>query len=347
MSEENKEKKANSPDTPKEDSQSLPSKAEQTPTTLIAYSEDGLRDFLSYFSFGPKFASHKGKRFINAFEVGEDFVKKIISRSLSCFEDLDLLGGISFSGEVRYRDLTTNKYNDPDKLLEECGDTMDPETLLLTWIAFLKGAPGECAKIELAFQTDVSLETESLEWFEHHLASIEITVAGPTNLWVGETFRKLDPFLETAKIGGIYKPLLVFRNKHVVQISSWAIGVIAQISSIEFLSRELKKDSTQSKVERILNQTTLDEKFDTFVKALFLEKSSVTNSIMIFGGSFILLLLIYVLSLHTLPKLVPRSTIEIGLTKSRVERYRKTFQFIIFTLLVGGLLIPIIRSLFF
>lgn len=46
-----------------------------------------------------------------------------------------------------------------------------------------------------------------------------------------------------------------------------------------------------------------------------------------------------------LPKFVPKSCIAVGLAKRRYLEYENLFKFLIFTLGISGLLVPIIRAL--
>ena len=293
-------------------------------------------------------SSQKGKLFLNAFEVNEEFLDKFNRRVIEHFSHLEQLPniGVNFRATVRYSDLSTQTFDNLNKLIEKAGDKKDPERIDMEWATLLKEPQGMTAKISVSFETDLPLETQELRLLQFDPAKMELKIFADSGDWVEKTFEDLLPFFESAKIGGIYKPLLVFRNPHVVHLVSWAFALLGQIITQGYLSARLRIIERQIIIDQILNQPSLETKFDEFIRATYQTNSLDLNTVLILGGSLVFFGVMLVMGYILFPKLVPRSFISIGLSKLRVTKYQNVFRFIIFSVLVSGIIIPTLLSFF-
>lgn len=286
----------------------------------------------------------KGKRHPHAFEIGEAELKDLCERVAYRFSELDDTSyeTVSFSALVRFPDLTTKRFNDFNALIREAGHERDPETLVLEWKQLLLRPYATTATVNVLFQTEAPLETQELSALQHNISKMELSVRGPTEAWVDGTFRAIDPYLETARIGSIYKPLLLFRNKEFTHIFSMVTAVIIQVAAYTVVFESLQTVTKQERYDQIVSKPTLDEKFLAYMSDTLLGGTSVIDLMVSMGAAAGLFLATLVGGFYLFPKLVPRSAIEIGLARTRFQKYQNAFRFVIFSVGVSGIVLPII-----
>lgn len=296
----------------------------------------------------------RGQHFPFAFKIGESILRRLDSRVKEMLTAGAPLGGsdVQLTSEVRFPDLSTERFYGIDDLLEKAGDKKDPERLRITWQQFTQEPVGNRMRIEVVFTTEKPLKTQELALLEFPLASMDLAVQGPDSQWVESTFDHLVPFFETSRIRGIYRPLLLFRNRLVVHIASWSIGFIGWIlyhEAIRNMRRAEAGPVRQDFVDRVKSQQSIEEKFDVYVDHLYgpSEANSLYETLFVLAGGLIIYLTVFAFSMLLLPKLVPRSGINIGLAKSRYDQWENGFRLVVFSVLLSGILIPLIRHLFF
>ena len=270
----------------------------------------------------------KAKYYPFPFVVDEVFIRKLDRRATERLRQTGILSGhtISVLAEVRFQDLSTSRFATLDELLDKAGDRRDPESMTIEWSAALQEPLASTAKIQAVFTTEKPFRVAELEWFEFPLASMELEIAGPDRQWVENTFSELDPSFTSVRLGGIYRPLLIFRNRAVVSIVSWTTGFFAQMSYfglIEVLKRPQVNATRQGQIERIVNQPTVEAKIDSFVREVYgpLKDSPIFDALWAIIGSLLALAIIAMIAQKLYPMLVPRAGINIGLASPRYASY--------------------------
>lgn len=286
----------------------------------------------------------KGKLFPKAFEITDEHISDLDRRVRKHFGDFDSNSDyeIYFEAEVTFPDLTRCKFLTFEDTVREAGHVKDPSAMTLTWQRLLMEPIASIAVIEVELNTEKPLDTEELGLLEHHLASMEITVAGPEKKWVENVFKDIEPIFEAAIISGIYKPLLLFRNKTIVHYSGILLSSVTYFLSMIFVQRQLGGESKSKLLSDILSKVTVEEKINQLSRALFLQEESIINLALSFGAGLIVMALTMLTCYVFLPKLVPRSVIAVGLAKTRFLQYQNAFRFIVFTLIVSGIVLPIL-----
>lgn len=256
---------------------------------------------------------------------------------------------ISFLGEVSYSDLTTEKFFSLQELLHYAGHKKSPTDLKVEWKVLLANPPLMIAIVSIEFHTDTRKETETLELLNFPLAYIEYEIGGSDRDWVEETAAETGPILDAIRLRGIYKPLMIFRNKAVVNVVSWGTAIVVEILAMEFISRIFTHESKSKIIQEILRTTDIASKFDKYISYTFSERS-IIEPLVIFGSAVVLAFISAILGYYLFPKFVPRSGILIGLEKERYLSYMNTFKFIVFSLFICGfgvaIIIEIIKAMF-
>lgn len=334
----------------------LPDKQDERKDSKVQISENDISHlvlkYIDRWNWSEKSKFKKSKHLPFAFQITEQQLQKLESRVIEAFiklapkEQIEVL----FSGEVRFPDLTTSRYTEFKGLLDKAGDERDPEQLVLNWHTFLPMPFSSVAEVTIVFTTEKPLNTEELRILEFPIASMDIEVTGPSNDWVDFSFNEILPFVVTAKIGGIYKPLLVFRNRNLVNIFSYASGLIIWViynRIISWASTGENNVKTSEILKKIVSKSSIDAKFDEFVKVLFgpIERSPIFQSIFSIAGGLIVWMIGIITSMWLLPYFVPKSGICIGLSKNRYDNYINAFKLIVFTIIISGILLPVIINL--
>jgi hypothetical protein len=78
-----------------------------------------------------------------------------------------------------------------------------------------------------------------------------------------------------------------------------------------------------------------------------LKVDPLSQSLLLTVGAMSVMLVVAALGYVLFPKLVPRAGINIGLASTRYAMYENTFRLVIVTILISGILVPLIRSWFF
>jgi hypothetical protein len=296
----------------------------------------------------------KSQHYPYPFVVDEGFIRKLDKRTKDW---LARIGGLldypsTVVAEVRFPDLSSSRFITVDELLEKAGDQRDPERLIIEWRADLQNPLASTARIQAVFSTEKPLQVDESQWFDYPVASMDLTVEGHDQRWVENVFTELSPFFSTARLGGIYRPLWIFRNPTLVHIFSWVTSFMVQIiylNIIQNMSRNKVNLVRQSIVEKITRQPTIETKIDMLASEIFspLKVDPLSQSLLLTVGAMSVMLVVAALGYVVYPKLVPRAGINIGLASTRYAMYENTFRLVIVTALFSGILVPLIRSWFF
>jgi hypothetical protein len=203
--------------------------------------------------------------------------------------------------------------------------------------------------VSTSFITEKKLETAELGLFDYDIASMSLEVHGHTDEFVESCFDKLSHFMNSAKLAGIYTPLLIFRNKVVVYIISNSLALASMFVIQTIASRRLESSYYNTKekiVNNIISNKDINAKIDALAAAMLTPEQSpwwyIVAELGLGAVAFVSTLSILMLCL---PMLVPRSYINIGLAKSFYTQRENVFRFIIFTVLLSGIVFPALKIL--
>jgi hypothetical protein len=299
----------------------------------------------------------KAKYYPFPFVVDDEFVRKLNKRATEGLNRAGILSGhtISVIAEVRFDDLSTSRFITLDEFLDKAGDRRDPASMTIEWSAVLQEPMTSTAKIQAVFATEKPSQVTE-QWFEFPVARMDLRITGPDRQWVENMFGELDPFFTSVRLGGIYRPLFIFRNRTFVHLFSWISGFVVQMfyfAFFEWIKRPQVNATRQDHINRIVNQPTVETKIDSFVREIYapVKDSLIFETLPITLGGFALMVVIAILGYMWYPKLVPRAGIKIGLASTRYASYENTFRLIfvtvISTIILGGIIMPLIRSWLF
>ena len=246
------------------------------------------------------------------FVVDDDFVRKLNKRASEWLNRAGILSDntISVIAEVRFDDLSTSRFTTLDEFLDKAGDRRDPASMTIEWSAVLQDPMTSTAKIQAVFTTEKPSQVAELQWFEFPVARMDLKIAGPDRQWVENTFGELDPFFTSARLGGIYRPLLIFRTRTFVHlfstITSFAV-LMFYSALVEKIKRPQVNATRQDHIDRIVNQPTVEAKIDNFVREIYgpVKESPIFETMPIILGGAALMLPIAILGYMWYPKLVP------------------------------------------
>ena len=292
------------------------------------------------------------------FVVDDEFVRKLNKRATEGLNRAGILSGntISVIAEVHFDDLSTLRFATLDEFLDKAGDRRDPASMAIEWSAVLQEPMTSTAKIQAVFTTEKPSQATEQQWFEFPAAKMDLRITGPDRRWVENTFNELDPFFASVRLGSIYRPLLIFRNRTFIHLFSWITGLVVQMfyfAFVEWIKRPQVNTTRQDRINRIVNQPTVETKIDRFVHEIYepVKDSPIFETMPIALGGFALMVIIAILGYMWYPKLVPRAGIKIGLASTRYDSYENTFRLIFVTfisaILLSGIIMPLIRSWLF
>lgn len=322
--------------------------------------EHGLQESIQYYNIGKRFAKllHRissdeiekyelGKLFPIPFSIDEKHLGKLNTEILENLVGIPIDEPTGFSSKTRFQDLSTIKIDSFQEFIDKAGNKKDPESAILTWDKFTVDEAGVpvAGIVKISLVTEKRLQTIDATPGEFNHAWIELNVSGSDPEWVEKTFVNIVPFIDTARLGGIFRPLWIFRNKWVIQVLSYVFGWIGFFVGISFAGRIFGKEGRLEKsaiLESILKETEILKKFDIFAKQNLTPTTSAWwEPIVVIGTGAITYALIFVAGMSLFPKLAPNSSIAIGLSDIRARSSINTFKFIVFTLLVSGLIVPL------
>jgi len=319
-------------------------KKEETKLPLGSISDDTFFSFLDFIKIWdsnqrPKY--QKKKSFFVVFDVDEEILNRLNEVILTRINKLNVYASVNFDISVRYSDLTIENYDSLNEFYTEGSDYGVPESVNLTWECRLIEPLGSKIECQVKFMTEQRLQIDDVDdELANYRSYILISIEGDDKQWINEVFTASHCIIEKVKIGGIYKPFLLFRSSFVVNIFSVAVLVLSQAVIINWLSRFMARDRREEIVSIIQSLQTIEEKFDRYIEFIYSNNIPLLNSIMPLATGFAISFVLYALSLKLVPKLVPKSCIVIGLSKRQIHMYKATYKYIVFSLIISTFLIP-------
>lgn len=323
--------------------------------------EEALLDNNQFAKIGKRFAKllhrfasdeiekyQNGRIFPFPFFIDEKFLNKLNTEVLESVSRIPIQEPIEFNSITRFQDLSSIKFDSFEEFIEKAGNKKDPESAILTWTKFTVDEAGDpiAGIVKISLVTEKRLQTIDAAPGEYNHAWIELNVSGSNLEWVEKTYADIVPYINTAKLGGIFRPLWFFRNKWVINILSHVFGWLGFFVGIRFAANIFGKEGRLTKasvLDKIIKETDITNKFDIFVTQILTPNTPPWwEPIVVIGTGMVTLILIYVSGMSLFPKLAPNSSIAIGLSDTRARNSLNTFKFIIFTLLVSGRVMPLI-----
>jgi|GEM_PF-7085996 len=276
----------------------------------------------------------------------EEFNKEINKQ----LDTISITESIDFVGAVRFEDLSTQRFDSFEHFLDRAGKRQDPLSIKITWSKFAIDSNGEAVSghVELLFITEKRFKTGRDERNHFLKAKIEIIVSGSDQRWVDQLFDDLVPMAKTTAHGGIMRPLWIFQKEWFVQ----TIGALTTIALLIWGFKKVDKyvDITNEKealkvLKRINAAVRIEDKLSYYFNWQLSPKPShfvemLASVVIVFSlglGAFYL-------AYTYLPLLTPSSAVAIGTSKRRALSTADVFKFLVFTLLIGGFLVPFMRA---
>lgn len=305
-------------------------------------------DVISHFEFKREVGKKKEKLYPIAFELTEEILEDLHNTIMDGFKELKIYpdGIVKKRFYVRSTDLTTDTYDSFEELIKNVGKDNDsiPERLVIEYEVLLYEPYAHRAYVEIDFLTDAKLEIEEQGILDYDLASVKVSVGGADKNWVLDTFTRVDKFIKVIKLEGIYKPLLLFRNKSFVYLMCFFTALIAQTFISNVLNRLFTSQDNLLRAEDILAKSSIEEKFDAFINYVYLKQTPLSDSMIIMVGSIFCYLVVLIISYIFYPKLIPKSLILLGLSKFKMMKYKNVYKFLVFTVLITSIIIPLVIS---
>jgi hypothetical protein len=168
----------------------------------------------------------QGRIFLFPFSVDEDWLKKFDERARIHLSKILSELEVDFASETRFQDLSSLRFDNFTDFLSKAGDRKDPESVVLRWAKFAVTANADllAGEISLVLTTEKRLLTQDNAPGDFSAASIELRVSGSDQTMTESAYYDLEPYIKSSCLGGIYRPLWIFRNK-------WFIQIVSQILS--------------------------------------------------------------------------------------------------------------------
>jgi len=286
--------------------------------------------------------------FLFPFYVDEPILQKLNSEVLSLLNSVEGNVPIGFSSSTRFQDLSSYRVDSFEEFLEKAGNKKDPENSTLTWKKFFIDRYGGVysGQISISFITEKKLNDRDMAPGQYHRASIQLDISGSDSNWVERAFANLSPYLDTTKLNGIYRPLWLFRNKTFINISSSVLAWAGFWIGMDISGKILRKDTEISRadvLQQIIDTTNVTEKIDLLSRQILDPIKSVWwEFLIVFLFGALGFAVIYFSGMNLFPRLTPNSHIAIGLANIRAKKYMNAFKFVVFTLLISSIILPLI-----
>jgi len=182
--------------------------------------------FMQGMMHGKLLKHRQGRTFTFPFEVDEKHLRTVAGEVKRQLADVPIDGEPEFLSTTRFQDLSTLVIHCFDEFLERAGNQRDPEAASLEWNKFALTPEGSvvAGKVCIDFVTEKRLLTQDLGPGDTNHAVVVLKVEGSDSRWVEQTYNALAPYITSARLGGIYRPLWFFRN-------GWFVNVLSMILS--------------------------------------------------------------------------------------------------------------------
>lgn len=291
------------------------------------------------------------KDFVNPFSADELLLKGFRAETLERLKALPIEGEAEFGSVTRYADRSTVRYATFDDFLAKAGNKKDPEAAFIVWRKFFLQPDGEpvAGEVKLSLVTEKNLEGGSNAPGQLHHASINLSVSGSDQDWVERTFGELTPHVAATRLGGLYRPLWIFRNRWFIDLLTYFLSAsgfsIGLHFSVKYVASTLqaRKDEV---LQTIKDASDASQKIDLLANWIFNPIEQPWWGILVgFGASAFLAGSLFIAGMGLLPRLTPQSSIAIGLSSRRTQTYLNVFRFLLFSGLILGIVVPLTTEL--
>jgi len=285
------------------------------------------------------------------FHVDEDFLRKLRNEVIESLGSVPVAQEPEFKSETRFQDISTVRFDSFEHFVAKAGDRKDPESTILSWNKFALDDSGEpvAGEVRVRFVTEKRLQTQDAPPGDFNHAFIEMVISGSNQDWVESTFSRLSPYVESVKLGGMYRPLWIFRNKWFIavmaHVTSW-IGFFVGVNLATRVFRSTARDERADVLKKILAEGDIAKKLNMFASEI-LSPSTIPwwEPVLVISMGALTFAVLHIACMALLPKLTPASSIAIGLADKRAQGHLNTFRFIVFSLIVSGIIMPLLVEL--
>jgi len=279
------------------------------------------------------------RKIIRAFYLDDDLLTILDERVISNFGSVAPHAEITNACEVRFADLSTRTFDSLERCMRDAAASRDPERLIVLWSCF-SARTGALHEVELICTTEQALEPDRFLGPTPEAASIRLTVRGRDRDWNERVFAEtLELIVANTSIPRHFRPLTIFGRRIVVEAMAHALAIIVWLNGYALL---LSSDAQDAELQKnILDHTTLDERFEEFVRAIFRPDGGFTSIFIRLTVPLVLYLATNFVASRSLPRLFPRSSIGLGLAIKRREdadNYRSLIIFGVLVALVVGVM---------
>lgn len=315
---------------------------------------DGMANFTKVAKLLHRIAADELERYEHAkifpfpFYIDEKFLRALRDEILESLNRVPVKDPPEFKSKTRFQDISTIRFDSFERFLDKAGNKKDPESAVLSWSKFALDQAGEpiAGEVRVEFITEKRLQTQDAAPGDFNYAVIKMAVSGSDQDWVERTFSDLSPYVESVKLGGIYRPLWLFRNKWFLQVTGYTLGWIGFFVGIHFAKNLFRKGLRITEAEilqNILSTKNIGTKVDLFAKQLLSpDKTPWWEPILVISTGALTFAFVFIGCMALLPKLTPNSSIAVGLSGRRAQSYINTFKFLVFTLLLCSVLVPLL-----
>jgi hypothetical protein len=238
--------------------------------------------------------------------------------------------------EVAYADLSTEAFHAWDECFDEATDAADAESLRVRWEAV--NPLGAIYRVDMKFTTEMPFDYQRMAGPIHEAVGVEVRATAPSRDWVHKLFAVVEPIVTSARLPRIYRPLEKFANDIFREVTAWLLGAAAWYASLRALQSLVADRTSKHQLKEILAHPDLSGRFEEFLRQFYGNHQSFVAGLLVFLIPYGLLFLCSMFGGRYLGYLVPKSSVSIGLSARRYKDYLNLFRFVVFTLLIGGLL---------
>jgi hypothetical protein len=291
----------------------------------------------------------KTKEFVFPFFVTEKSLSDLRDEILCQFKRLcKEIEEVTFTSLTRFEDRSSIQHNSFDSFLSKAGNKEHPQAVCLQWTLFKMLPAGEfvAGEVTLNLMTEKDLVGTDKAIGQINHSWIELKVSGSDQDWVEKAFNDLNPHINETKLGGIFRPLWIFRNPQLINLLTCTFSGFGYVFGSIFMSRMVvntEKTIRREFLKHLIDEPNIAKKLD------LLSQWQITPTdlpwwglIAVLGGAALSAACAYAIGLNLFPRLTPRSCIAIGLSSLRAQRYLNGFRFLIFSLLIVGIIVPVV-----
>ncbi len=258
-----------------------------------------------------------------------------LDKSVRQFIPEDAVHTPTLSIKVLYADESSERFDNWEAFASEAFADLDGTKLNVEWEVF---TPDGAYNIAMSWKVEVEKDTA---FDRYEPASIEYVLLGPNRQWLRWVEGELLVILRSMALNSAYRPLKALAHARVRLFTKLGVAALAPaLASVYYFTHPRDpRPTTRQRFDNIMAGETLDERFQRFVHdQLYL--SAPDDSLLLvlaFLSLFAFAAVVMPGNLIDKPlsRLVPRSGFAIGPAKKRFEDRQRTYQFWVYTVLIG------------